>query len=194
MRRTGWVLVFTVVLALVPATAAASGGDRRLEQRMEEWFGAHEGGLTALRNQAFGLDGRVSDLGVQVGRGQAVDEELASRLDQAETHLLALDRRITDLASRRGWPFRPLHWVVLGSGWLAALAVASLFARGAVRARRPPPTWEEHSVNLGKLTGESAPPVSAGDWWPRTALAPSITAASRRAMSLADIGWKRHDA
>lgn len=199
MRRTGWLLVFTVVLAPVPATAAASGDfgaevDRRLERRIEEWFGAHETGFSALRNQAFGLHGRVSDLVVQVGRAQAVDQDLTSRLDQAETHLLAMERRITDLANTPGWPFRPLHWVVLGSGWLAALAVGSLLVRSALQARRPPPTREMHSANLSEFTGETTSPVSAGDWWPRTALAPSVTAASRRAMSMADNRWKRRDA
>ncbi len=168
--------------------------ERRLERRMEEWLGAYEGGLSAVRNQAFGLNGQLSDLIVQVGRGRAVDDELMSRLNQADAQLVEMERRITDLADGMGWPSRPLHWVVLTSGWLAALAVASLWVRSALGAPRPSPSSEEHSVDLDEVTPMGTLPVSAGDWWPRTEQAASMTAASRRAMSLAGNGRRQGDA
>lgn len=169
--------------------------ERRIQRRLFDHLEGIWTDTGSLREQMDGLDARVSGIAIQARRGESVDEDLLSRMDRTETQLVAMERQITDLANRPGWPSRPLHWVILASGWLAALAVASSWVRSALRARRPPPTSEEHLVDLGEITPrEESPAVeSAGDWWSRTGPAPSMTAASRRAMSLGGNGRKFED-
>jgi hypothetical protein len=172
----------------------------KLERRIDRRLFGHLEGIWAdagsLRERMDALDARVSGIAIQARRGETVDEDLISRMDRVETQLVTMERRVTDLANRPGWPSSPLHWAVLASGWLAALAVASLWVRGAFRARGPATKPEAHSVDLGELTppDESPELESASDWWARTGPAPSIAAASRRAMSLAGNGRKLEDA
>jgi hypothetical protein len=171
--------------------------ERRLDRRLFDQLDGIWTDMGSLRERMVTLDARVSGIAIQARRGETVDEDLISRMDRAETQLVTMERQVTDLANRPGWPSSPLHWIVLASGWLVALAVAWLWIRGALRARRPQSTTEEHSVDLGELTPRdetSASVESAGDWWARSGPAPSMTAASRRAMSLAGNGRKLEDA
>jgi hypothetical protein len=166
--------------------------ERRIDRRLFNHLEGVWTDINSLRQEMSTLDARVSGVAIQARRGETVDADLISRMDRAETELVSMERRITDLADRPSWPSSPLHWIVLASGWLAALAVASLWVRNALRAEHPSPL-EEAAVDLDELTPQRLD-ESAGEWWARTGPAPAVTAASRRAMSLADNGWRRPDA
>jgi hypothetical protein len=167
--------------------------ERRLDRQISEMTQGWWNEIESLRNTTEGLDTRVSGLAVDTGRQQDREGDLVSRLGRAESRLVAVESRITELANRPAWPSSPLHWAVLASGWLAALAIVSLWVRSALRARRPQAPSEPPSVDLGELT-ESDPDASADPWRPPTEPGPSMTAASRRAMSQAGNGWRRQDA
>jgi hypothetical protein len=171
--------------------------ERRLEQRFWDSTGELWTSIESLQNETGELDRRVSGVAIEVQRSDVVDADLLSRMDRAESQLVAMQRRITELASEAGWPSRAAPWFGLASGWLAALIVASLWVR-STGARGPTSVNVEHHppVDLGDLTqpaevaGQSVGRFDGGaegNGSPRRGLTPSVTAASRRAMSLAGL-------
>jgi hypothetical protein len=172
--------------------------ERRLEQRFWDSTGELWTSIESLQNQTGELERRVTGVAIDVQRSDVVDEDLLSRMDRAESQLVAMERRITELADEAGWPSRAAPWFGLASGWLAALIVASLWVRSTLGARGLPSVKaEDHSpVDLGDLTRPAeVPSLNAGSFdggvggngSPRGGLTPSVTAASRRAMSLAGL-------
>ncbi|MGH2573396.1 MAG: hypothetical protein ACRDGU_07945 [Actinomycetota bacterium] len=170
--------------------------ERRLEQRFWDSTGELWTSIESLQNQTGELERRVSGVAIEAHRSDVVDEDLLSRMDRAESQLVAMQRRITELADEAGWPSQAAPWFGLASGWLAALIVASLWVRSTLGARGLPSVNVEHHppVDLGDLTrpaevaGQSAGGLDGGvggNGFPRRGLTPSVTAASRRAMSLA---------
>lgn len=165
--------------------------ERRIDRRLFNHLEGVWTDISTLREDMRTLEARLSGVAIQARRGETVDADLTSRMDRAEAELVSMDRWITDLANRPGWPSRPVHWVVLASGWLAALSVASLWVRNALRARRSPEPLHEAAADPGEITPQLRD--ETGDWWARAGPAPAMTAASRRAMSLADNEWRRPD-
>jgi hypothetical protein len=171
--------------------------ERRLEERFWDTIGELWTSVERLQSEAGDMETRLSGLAIDIQGGDSVEADIISRMDRAESQLAQMQRRVTDLADGAGWPSRAAPWFGLASGWLAALVVASLWVRNSLRARRPPSrdVPEDHSaVDLGDLTIPAASEGQADDDLDGRGnghgslpqgLSPYVTAASRRAMSLA---------
>jgi hypothetical protein len=123
--------------------------ERRLQQRISEWIEPYAGEVASLRNISQGLDSRLSAVAIDAGNGQALDENLLGRVEQAESQLAGMDRRIDVLT------------IGLASGWFAALMVAALWLRSILRAGRRSSLavedWiaDPEELTTGRLDSES---------------------------------------